>query len=195
MAWRWLVVAVLLIGAMLWLSDPRRFRQYGFGILASVVVGACVEYGLASVRLIWQGADLLLPVFGREAIWLVVFYGVQGLLYFQFLPRSLPVLQFPYLFFCALGTAGFEQLLAGLHLLGGGSWRTFFVSLIIHTMRLATLLGLAYAVRGGEQSGTEPWEETAPWRSHWAQNIWIITWPSLGVVAWTMMKITQRMVK
>lgn len=196
MAWRWLAVAVMFIGGMLWLSDPRRVRQYGSGIVVGVVVGAFIEYGLASARPVWHDAHLLLPIFGREAIWLCVVYGVQGLLFVQFLPRSYAILQFPYVLVCALGTAGLEQLLAGLHLLGLGGWRAFFVSLLVHTMRLLAQLGLLSALRLEERSNLmAPWEETAPWRRHWAQNVWFITWPSVGVAAWTMMKITQRLVE
>src|SRR5690625_4376461 len=95
-AWRWLIIAGVLIGAALWLTDPQRLRRYQAGAVLSIVVGMLLEFGLRGVRPIWDHAILLLPLFGRELIWLVIFYGIQGLLFLQFMPRRFKMLQVPY---------------------------------------------------------------------------------------------------
>lgn len=194
-AWRWLIIAGVLIGAALWLTNPQRLRRYQAGAVLSIIVGMLLEFGLRGVRPIWDHAILLLPLFGRELIWLVIFYGIQGLLFLQFMPRRFKMLQVPYAIMSALGTAGLEQVIAGMHLFGTIGWGAFFLSLLVHSMRLLALTGIFYAFDLGTRTGYSASQADAPWRSHWARNMWALAWPSTAIVAWTFMKVTQRLAR
>lgn len=191
MKWFWIGVACYFIFLIFLFSSPRRIRHHAPGVVLGLISGLVVEYALSAARPMWEGASLLVPLFGKEAIWVVLFYATQGLLFFQWMPR-LTSLHIPYALVFALGTSLFEVLLSSLSLLNPPGVRGFLVSATVHTLRLAALVGTFHGLRYEERAEALKEHFAAQRTLRLARNLWFVAWPSTALIAFAMLRITQR---
>lgn len=194
MSWGWLLFLIYLLGVVVIASNPQALRTHSPAAALGIASGCAVEFGLRDARPLWDGAQLLLPVGGVELIYLLGYYGVQGLMLYQFMPKQTS-LQLPYTSALALGTAGLEVLLSvePLGMLAGTGWRAFITSFTVHFFRLGALMAWYYALNYEERAEELQERRQADQRVRRSLQMWQFTWPSLAMAAFGMLRLTQRM--
>lgn len=185
----WIFLSIYWLALIFILSSPDKLHEYGPAAPLAIFLGLVVEYGLGGARTLWDEATLLLPAWGVEMTYLVIYYGTQGVLALQFLPKKIHF-QAPFIAMLALGNAVLESVLSPL-LFGTGSIGAFLTALAIHSLRLLALIALF---------GTLGYAERATWirkgrqalqQVHRSVRIWQFLWPTMAAFAFSMLRITN----
>lgn len=155
-------------------SDKKKFMAYYPGGLWSVALGCAIEYVIRRNMGYWELERALPTLLG---VGIVTFIGprfVEGLLFFQLLPRQTS-LQLPTALIWALGaliTDIFAVLSGFAHL----NLKTGLVSWLSHTLRFTALLALYYGLsyeRRVEYLGLIRRQHR---RRRWGKALWKLSW-------------------
>jgi hypothetical protein len=193
MTWGWIVFAAFLVLSVFLLSKPKHLARHLPGVLWAVITGMLVEFGLRGTRQLWDGTHYLVRL-GRIELTYLLYYGVQGLFFFQYLPRQTSM-QIPYTILLAFGNSLTEQILAlnSLHMIGTGGWQAFATAFAVHSLRLTALLGVYYAINHEQRAEKLKERESQARRRRLSLLIWQYIWPGMGLIALGWMKCLQRL--
>ncbi len=161
-------------GSLFFASGPRRLAAYFSGGVWSMVLAAAGEYIIRKPMAYWEVEHTLAAVAGVEVILFIGPRLIEGVLFFQYLPKQTS-LQLPAVLFWTLQAVTTD---IGAVLTGNAhwSWHSLLTGCLLHLFRFTTLLAIFYGLayeRRAEQLGAISRREA---RRRWGITLWKLSW-------------------
>jgi len=188
--WWWVVLLAISWVGLFIAGSPRSLKSYySAGIWSMVLAGAC-EYVIRRPWDFWETAHTLAAIGGVELALLIGPRFVEGVLFFQFMPKQTS-LQLPAVIFWTT-QAALTDLGAVLTRNAHWSWPGLAAGLMLHMFRFGMLIaifyGLAYEKRA-ERLGIIARQEKM---HRWGTAAWKLSWIPLYFGLRTMVALMDR---